>query len=186
MPRPPRAGISGERASRRGPSAWRHRLPLLGLACVGLGIATYLTLYQVGTIRSVWDPLFGDGSRRILGSSVAKALPVPDAALGIVGYGSEIATGLLGDGARWRTSPWAVVLFALVAMGMAAGSLVLVLAQVFVFRAFCALCLGSAAISLVLPGPALEELRAALGAIGRERRRGSPLTDALRGHPEAP
>ncbi len=41
------------------PSGWSQRLPIVGLALVGFGIATYLTLFQVGVLSSVWEPFFG-------------------------------------------------------------------------------------------------------------------------------
>jgi hypothetical protein len=67
----------------RNPSAWSKRLPVIGLALLGCGIATYLGLYQVDVIRHVWEPFFGNGSEVILKqSTVAHLLPVPDALLG--------------------------------------------------------------------------------------------------------
>ena len=53
------------------PSSWPERLPLVGVALVGFGIAAYLSAYQTGLIRSVWDPFFGSASsERILTSSL--------------------------------------------------------------------------------------------------------------------
>ncbi|MFN8521445.1 MAG: hypothetical protein U0667_19150, partial [Chloroflexota bacterium] len=59
------------------PSAWSHRRRVVGLALVGAGIASYLTLYQAGLIRQVWEPFFGDGSQVVLHSWVSRTLPVP-------------------------------------------------------------------------------------------------------------
>ena len=64
------------------PASWPQRLPIIGLALIGCGIATYLALYQWGVIGHVWEPFFGDGSEVILNSSVSHILSVPDAALG--------------------------------------------------------------------------------------------------------
>lgn len=63
------------------PSAWRQRLPIVVLALLGVAIAGYLALYQLGIIADVFDPFFGDGSRRVLTSDISRVLPVPDAAL---------------------------------------------------------------------------------------------------------
>ncbi len=60
------------------------------LALVGTGVAAYLVLYQLDLIGSVWEPFFGDGSRRILNSRVSHLLPIPDAALGAAGYLPEL------------------------------------------------------------------------------------------------
>ena len=64
------------------PSSWKQRLPLVALALVGAGTASYLAAFQPGWIVSVWEPFFGDGSRQILTSNVSRVLPIPDAALG--------------------------------------------------------------------------------------------------------
>ena len=45
------------------PSSWPQRLPLVGLALIGFGIASYLALYQWGVFSTVWEPFFGGGSR---------------------------------------------------------------------------------------------------------------------------
>src|SRR5919205_1457619 len=84
------------------PSAWSDRLPIIGLALLGFGIALYLALYQLGVFAGVWEPFFGDGSRRILHSSVSRLLPIPDAALGAMGYLLDAVTGAIGGRDRWR------------------------------------------------------------------------------------
>jgi hypothetical protein len=45
---------------RANPSAWAERLPIAGAALVGFAIAAYLTLFQLGVLDRVWEPLFGD------------------------------------------------------------------------------------------------------------------------------
>lgn len=132
-------------------------MPLAVLAVSGGLIALYLTLSQTGAIGAVWEPLFGDGSVKILDSSLARSLPVPDAALGAVAYGCEAVLDLFGGEDRWRRLPWVSIPFGVLAVGMALGSIGLVLAQAFYFQAFCTLCLASAAISLIIVGPALSE-----------------------------
>ncbi|HZU75449.1 MAG TPA: vitamin K epoxide reductase family protein [Dehalococcoidia bacterium] len=139
------------------PSRRLHRLPAVGLALAGCGIATYLTLYQTGALHAVWEPLFGNGSRRILDSSLARSLPIPDAALGAAGYLCEAIIGGAGGDARWRRMPWLVVLYGAIVAAFFVGSIGLVCAQAFVFHAFCTLCLGSALISFVIAAIAGRE-----------------------------
>ena len=150
------------------PSRMSKRLPLAGLALCGALVALYLTLYQVDVIDSVWEPFFGDGSRKILDSSLARSLPVPDAALGVVAYLAEVVLDLIGGEDRWRRRPAVVLVFGALVLGMAAGSIGLVLLQAFYFRAFCTLCLVSAGISLVIAALALGEPLASLRFL-RER-----------------
>ena len=40
------------------PSIWRQRLPIIVLALVGFAIVTYLGLFQMKVIGSVWEPFF--------------------------------------------------------------------------------------------------------------------------------
>jgi hypothetical protein len=76
------------------PSAWRERLPIIGLAALGAAIAAYLASYQLRVVQDVWEPFFGDGSRTILDSPVSTVLPIPDAALGLLDYVADAVTGV--------------------------------------------------------------------------------------------
>ncbi len=171
-------GIANGRA--REPSRWSRRLLLAILAAAGCGIATYLAAYQLGRIASVWDPLFG-GASQVLHSPLDRLLPIPDAALGAVAYATELVLDLAGSSGRWRERPWLVLLFGLVVAALAVTAVVLVAVQVLVVRAFCTLCLGSAAISLVVAGLAAEEVLATLGHVRAEMRRHRDLARALLG-----
>jgi uncharacterized membrane protein len=164
------------------PSKWSHRLPVLLLALAGCGIATYLTLYQVGVLPTVWEPFFGIGSTVILKqSAIAHLLPVPDAALGAFVYLLEALAELIGGESRWRTKPWAVVLLGLIAAGLGVAAIVLVICQPALFGHFCTLCLASAACSLLGSAAAAPEVWATLQHLRREHERGVSWRHALRG-----
>lgn len=90
------------------PSAWSERLPLVGIAMLGFFIAGYLSLFQLKLFDHVWEPFFGNGSRKILTSGISKALPVPDALLGTIGYLADAVSGILGGEKKWKTQPWIV------------------------------------------------------------------------------
>ncbi len=144
------------------PSAWRGRVPAVVLALIGAGIAAYLTLYQLHVFDAVWEPLFGDGSYRILReSAVARWSPVPDAALGVVAYLLEAVAECIGSRERWRTWPLAVFATGALAGLLGLTGIGLVLCQAFVFRAFCTLCLASALVSLTIALSVLPEVWAA-------------------------
>lgn len=163
------------------PSAWSDRIPIALAALVGFGIATYLTLFQLKVIGSVWEPFFGDGSRTILTSGVSRALPIPDAALGATGYLLDAVAGMTGGRQRWRTMPWIVVLFGLAVGPLGAVSVMLVVFQPVLYGAWCSLCLASAAISLLMIGPAMDELLASLQELRRVQRRGESVWRAFWG-----
>jgi hypothetical protein len=171
MSRPGTTAPAGPAAG-HGPSAWRARLPAVVLAVLGFLIATYLAAFQAGAIGDAWDPVFGDGSRRVLGWGAA--LPVPDAALGALGYLAEVVLGLAGGTERWQVRPRVVLAYGVVVAGMAVAAVVLVALQVVVLRTGCTLCVASAAISFAIAALAFPEVRAALDVV-REPSRGRRL-----------
>lgn len=160
------------------PTSWAHRLPLVALALVGLAIAAYLTLHQVGALPGdAWDPVFGSSSSERILSLTA---PVPDAAAGVIAYATEVVLLLAGGPGRWRTMPWTCLALGLVLCAGGAVSVVLVAVQAAV-GAWCLLCLASAAISLLLLAFGIGEAVAAWQAVGRARFHGRSLSQALRG-----
>ena len=163
------------------PSAWSERLPIVVLGAIGLVIATYLSLFQYGVIGSVWEPFFGDGSRQILTSKVSEVLPIKDGALGAIGYLLDVVTGLVYGQERWRTHPWIVVLFGLAVGPLGAGSIILVVLQPVLLGAFCTLCLVTAVISVLMIGPAMDEVLASLQFLRRAKDEGRSVWRAFWG-----
>jgi hypothetical protein len=53
------------------PSSWRQRIPICILADVAFVLAAYMALYQWRLVDNVWDPIFGEQSRKVLDSKVA-------------------------------------------------------------------------------------------------------------------
>jgi hypothetical protein len=167
------------------PSTWPRRLPALFLSLAGCAIATYLTLYQMDILASVWEPFFGAGSRMILKeSALARHLPVPDASLGAVAYLLDVILNCLGGESRWRTSPWIVLALGVVSGLLGLSGLLLAASQPLVFGQYCTLCLASAVCSILMAAAAAEEVRAALRYVRDERARGVSWSQALRGKPK--
>ncbi len=152
------------------PAAWPQRIPIAVLALVGLGIATYLSLYQLHYIDKVWEPFFGDGSVRVLNSKISSLLPIPDAVLGALGYLVDAVTGVIGGTYRWRKMPWIVILFGLAVGPLGFVSVMLVVFQPVLFSAWCSLCLASAIISIAMIGPAMDEMLASLQFMQRAKK----------------
>ncbi|MDP8931947.1 MAG: vitamin K epoxide reductase family protein [Actinomycetota bacterium] len=149
------------------PSAWKERLPIVALGFVGFVIAMYLTAFQYGWVGTVWEPFFGDGSRQILTSRVSHIFPIKDAALGAIGYLTDVVTGSLYGQDRWRTQPWMVIIFGIAVGPLGAGSVVLVILQPVLIGNFCTLCLVTALISVSMIGPAMDEVLASLQFVRR-------------------
>jgi hypothetical protein len=153
------------------PSDWVQRGPIIAVAFLGFLVARYLAAYQLGHIAWPWDPFFGDGTRRVLESDVSKAWPIPDAGLGAVAYMIEALTGCMGARNRWRTMPWMVALFGVLVVPMGIVSVMLVILQPVAVGAWCTLCLVSAAATLIMIAPGLDEVIAScqfLAQAGRE------------------
>jgi uncharacterized membrane protein len=165
------------------PSAWPERLPIVVLALLGAAIATVLALYQARVFDTVWEPFFGRGSEIILDSWVSRLFPISDAALGAIGYALDVVTGVIGGRERWKTMPWLVILFGIFVGPLGAVSVVLVVLQPLLFDAWCTLCIVTAVISVVMIGPALDEVLASLQHLKLEQRRGRSPWRALFGAP---
>lgn len=164
------------------PSRPGRRRPVLVLSLLGCGLAVYLTLYQLDVLASVFEPFFGDGSRRILKeSAISHLLPIPDASLGAIAYLAEAASELLGGAGRWRTAPWKALLTGLISCGLLLAAVVLVFCQAAVFHAFCTLCLASAICSIAIFALALPEQVAAVRHVRRQVAIGRRLRAALAG-----
>src|SRR5687767_11350929 len=152
------------------PSRWSQRLYLIALGAVGFFLAGYLSLYQFRLIPSVWEPFFGRGSEVILNSPLSRVLPIPDAALGALGYLIDAVTGAIGGRSRWKTMPWMVLLFGIFVGPLGAVSVALVIAQPVAYGAWCTICLVTAAISVALIGPSMDEVLASLQHLKRQNR----------------
>lgn len=163
------------------PSTWTQRLPIVGLAIVAFVAATHLALYQVRVIDEPWEPFFGEGSRIILDSWVSRLLPVSDAALGALSYLLDAVAGLIGGRRRWWTMPWMVVLFGVLVGPLGAVSVVLVILQPVLFNAWCTLCLVTALLSVLMIGPAMDEVLASLQYLKRVSERGESTWRAFWG-----
>jgi uncharacterized membrane protein len=163
------------------PSAWGERLPVAVLALVGFAIATYLALVQYGVVNRAWEPFFGDGSEKVLRSQISEALPVRDAALGALVYLLDAAAGLVGGRSRWRTMPWVVLTLGTLVGSLGVVSVALVILQPLWFHAWCTLCLASAAVSVLMFGPTMDEVLATLQHLARVWREGGSAWGAILG-----
>ncbi len=156
------------------PTRWSRRLPIIVLACAGLCVSVYLTLYQVTVLPGVWDPFFQS-------TDVLEYLGIPDAALGALAYGAEMVLSLIGGSQKWRTMPWTVLAFGVVILSGAGVSVLLILMQAFLVGAWCTLCLASAAISLAIFILGFREPLAGIRYLVRVRGSGGSAWRALWG-----
>jgi uncharacterized membrane protein len=148
------------------PSAWTQRIPICVVAFIAAAMSGHLAMYQWGLVESAWDPVFGDGSNKVLKSDTAKwmygVLGFHDAALGALAYLGDAVLGFAGSPRRWQYRPWLVILFGIDVIPLGIVSAVLVLFQAFIVGEWCFLCLVTAVASLILVYWAWDEVRASL------------------------
>ena len=163
------------------PSAWSERIPVVVLGFIAMGIAGYLAAYQFRLVDSVWDPLFGNGTETVLGSDLSHLFPVPDALLGGLGYMIDAVFGLVGGTRRYRTLPWAVVIFGIGIIPFGLTSIFLALAMPTIVGAGCFLCIVNAVIAVVMIPYAWDEIWLSVIAMRNMMRNGASFWDAFSG-----
>lgn len=148
------------------PSSWPQRVMIAFIAMIAAVIAFYMGLYQWGLIDNVWDPVFGDQSKRVLSSDVSHAMSswfrLPDAILGCMAYLGDVIFALGGSTRRWQYRPWLVLLFGLDVIPLGVVSAVLVFLQATIVGNWCFLCIVTAIISLILVVMAYDEVYSTL------------------------
>lgn len=130
------------------PSSWPTRIVIGFLAFLCWMISRYLAAYQLGYIDTVWEPFFTPGTKSVLESTVSKAFPVPDAGLGAMAYTLEFFSAFLGGKNRWRTAPWAVLIFGILVIPVSLVSVLLIILQPLAVGTWCTLCLATASCML--------------------------------------
>lgn len=163
------------------PSEWSERIPIVVLGIVAMFIAGYLAAYQFGWVDTVWDPVFGDGTTTVLESDLSQLFPVPDALLGGLGYLIDWVFGLVGGTRRYKTLPWAVVIFGIGIIPFGLTSIFLALAMPTIVGAGCFLCAVNAVIAVVMIPYAWDEIWLSLRAMRSMMRNGAGFWAAFTG-----
>ncbi|MER8609084.1 NAD-dependent epimerase/dehydratase family protein [Mesorhizobium sp. M0028] len=164
------------------PSLFTQRIPIIGLAFVGLFVSRYLAAYQLGHIDGLWEPFFGpgetpagNGSDAVVTSWVSKGFPIADAGLGAFAYALDILAGAIGDRRRWRTMPWMVLLFGLLVVPLGVVSVSFIIIQPPLIGALCTLCIVQAAVTVVLIPYSVDEVLASCQYLWRAKQAGEPF-----------
>ena len=134
-----------------------------------------MAAYQLGYIDTIWDPVFGDGTRLVITSKVSKSFPIPDAGLGALAYSLEALMGCKGGPARWRTMPWMVVAFAFLVVPLGIVSIILVILHPLMVGAWCFLCLVTAFSMLIMVVLTLDEMIAVIQFLRGTVKEGKPF-----------
>ncbi|HEV2147991.1 MAG TPA: vitamin K epoxide reductase family protein [Longimicrobiaceae bacterium] len=161
------------------PSSWPQRWIMIATGFAGWLASRYLAAYQLGYAAEAWDPFFGEGTRRVLDSSMSHAWPVSDAALGTFAYTFEFLMGWMGAPSRWRTMPWMVTFFGILVIPLGLVHVALVVSQPVVVGAWCTFCLLAAAIMVPMIPLEVDEVIAMGQNLAHARRRGESVWRAF-------
>lgn len=154
------------------PSSWPQRWIMIVLGLLGWFVSRYLAAYQLGYIETVWDPFFGDATRKVLNSKMSHSLPISDAGLGSLAYTFEFLMGFMGSPSRWRTMPWMVTFFGILVIPLGLVHIFLVISQPVIVGYWCTLCLLAAAIMLPMLPLEVDEVIAMVQFMKRKVKSG--------------
>ena len=159
---------------------------MIVLGVAGWFVSRYLAAFQLGYIDTVWDPFFGESTRKVLNSEMSHAWPISDGALGTFSYTFEALMGFMGSPARWRTMPWMVTFFGILVIPLGLTHIFLVISQPIVVGHWCTLCLVAAAIMLPMIPLEVDEVVAMGQHVKAATDRGEPFwrTFWKGGHPD--
>ena len=146
-----------------------HRQAIALLSLVGVFIAVYLWLHRAGVIGALSCGASG-GCETVQTSSYAVMLGLPVPAYGVAGYGMLLGLSLLGLHPRWRGARGVTpALVSLATVGFAY-TLYLTYLELFVIRAVCRWCVGSAVVMTAIWVIAMMGMRAARAGAGSGQR----------------
>lgn len=157
------------------PSSWNQRFPIIFLAFTGFLMARYLSAFQLGHMKEVWDPVFGNGTANVLTSDVSKWFPISDAGLGAWSYLLDALSGAIGGTRRWRTMPWVVIMFGIMVIPPGITSITLVILQPLAVGSWCFICLVASIVMLLMVPPAIDEVVATIQALMAAKRQNRSL-----------
>lgn len=140
------------------PSSWNQRLPVILLAFLAWMSARYMAAYQLGYIDFIWDPIFKDGTQKVVTSPLSKSFPISDAGLGAFVYTMEVLMGFKGSTRRWYTMPWIVFLFGIMVVPAGFVSILLIMLQPLIVGHWCTWCLLTAVCMLIMIALTLDEV----------------------------
>jgi uncharacterized membrane protein len=134
-----------------------YRMGAALVSLLGLFLSAYLYLYKIGRIGTL---ACGNGAcETVQTSQWSRFAGVEVALIGVVGYGLLFVVALLALQPTLAGRRWPGTLLAALAAGGVLFTTYLTYIELFVIRAICRWCVGSAAIIVTLLALALLELR---------------------------
>ncbi|MGA8164960.1 MAG: vitamin K epoxide reductase family protein [Waddliaceae bacterium] len=139
------------------PSSFYQRLPIVFLSFFAWMFSRYMAFYQLGYTGTVWDPVFGVGTEKVITSAISQKFPVADAGLGACAYTLEMIMAVHGAERRWYAIPWFVLVFAFLVIPVGLVSTILIVLQPVAVGYFCFWCLLTACCMLGMMALSVDE-----------------------------
>lgn len=127
------------------------------LSLLGLFVSAYLYLYKIGRIGTL--ACGSGGCETVQASAWSRFAGVEVALIGMVGYGALLLVSLASLQPALSTRRWPATALAVMSGVGVAFTLYLTYVELFVIRAICRWCVGSAAIIVAILVVALIDLR---------------------------
>lgn len=157
------------------PSSWVQRMPIICLCLVCWFTARYMAAYQLGYLNEIWDPVFNNGTLKVITSAISNAFPISDAGLGAAAYTIETLMGCKGGSKRWYTMPWLVIMFGILVIPVGLISVILIMLQPIMIGYWCFWCLLTALCMLIMIALTVDEVMAVLQFLMQTTRDGRPF-----------
>jgi hypothetical protein len=134
-----------------------------------------MAAYQLGYLNEIWDPVFNNGTLKVITSAISNAFPISDAGLGAAAYTIETLMGCKGGSKRWYTMPWLVIMFGILVIPVGLISVILIMLQPIMIGYWCFWCLLTALCMLIMIALTVDEVMAVLQFLMQTTRDGRPF-----------
>ena len=149
--------------------ALKRRRAIIGLSLVGLGIAAAASLLQTGIVKHLPDPPVGNfDADEVMTSDEAYIFGIPDATLALAGLALNVPIAAYGSRDRAKGLAFVPVLAAAKSAAEAGAAAWYFYQMATKKRAWCAYCIGAAAVYFGIFALTLPEAADAAG-IGRRK-----------------
>ncbi len=151
------------------PGAWSQRLPLALLALLGFVLSTWFAFYSPALLSSS-VPFFTFSARfHFVPAALRRLFASPEMGVSACGFILQTLGSLVGGTRRWRTHPVWVVAFGIILVLLTAFNISQTALELVFTDAWCLPPLLAAIISVLMIGPAMDEVLASLQHLKRNK-----------------
>jgi len=151
------------------PASWSQRLPVTVLALAGFTLSTWFALYAPVGFSPLLSFLTFSPRFHFVSLNLRRLVPSPEMGFSAFGFLLQIVGSLVGNTRRWRIRPYWVVALGLALLLLAAFNVSQTALECVFTDRWCLAPLLAAIISILMIGPAMDEVLASLQHFKRTR-----------------